>query len=645
MNPSVSLRQGDALVVVDVQNDFLPGGALPVPHGDEVIPALNRYIALFERRGLPIYATRDWHPADHCSFRSQGGPWPEHCVTFSHGAQHAPNLKLLRSVQVISKPSGREVETYSGFDGTDFEQQLRESGVSRLFIGGLATDYCVLYTVLGARKRGFEVYFLRDAIRPVNAQPDDGKKAEQKMKRAGAVPLELNQLATPNLEYSSLLTDLYELTMLQAYFLNHMKETAVFEFYIRELPANRNFLLAAGLEQVLQFLEELRFDPDDLKWLASTHKFKREFLDFLSTLHFTGDVDAMPEGTPFFGQEPIVRITAPLPEAQFIETRVINLLQFETLIASKAARCSLAAPGKILMDFGMRRAHGAEAGCLAARASYVAGFSATSNVLAGRMFKIPLSGTMAHSFIQAHVDEAESFERFAHANRQGLILLLDTYDTEAAAYKVVELGRRWKAQGFPIHGVRLDSGDLVKHAFAVRKILNDGGLSEIHIFASGHLDEYELQRLIRSGAPIDGFGIGTRLDTCADSPYLDCVYKMQEYAGAPTRKMSEGKTTWPGRKQVHRICNGRGHMERDVITLEDEAYEGEPLLQPIMREGRRIVPPISIAEIRDRVRTGLSNLPPSLRRLEPAPRYRVEIAESVRGLTRSELEERLNAKG
>jgi nicotinate phosphoribosyltransferase len=328
-------------------------------------------------------------------------------------------------------------------------------------------------------------------------------------------------------------------------------------------------------------------------------------------------------------------VTAPLPQAQLIETRLINLLQFQTLIASKAARCILAAPGKALVDFGLRRAHGAEAGCLAARASYLAGFSATSNVLAGCMFKIPLSGTMAHSFIQAHADEAEAFESFARANPQGIVFLLDTYDTEAAAHKVVELSSRLKARGLTIHGVRLDSGDLIAHALAVREILDEGGLGEVHIFASGDLDEYELQRLIHSRAPIDGFGIGSRLDTSADTPYLNCVYKIQECAGASTRKLSERKATWPGRKQVYRMDNGNGRMNHDVVALESEHCDGEPLLQPVMREGRRIARPVPLEDIRERIYKQLMNLPPALRRLEPVSPYRVEIAESVRDLAQS----------
>ncbi len=261
-----------------------------------------------------------------------------------------------------------------------------------------------------------------------------------------------------NLLTSPLLTDLYQLTMLQGYFEQGMEETAVFEFFVRKLPPERNFLLAAGLEQVLDFLENLRFTPQELEWLERCGRFRPAFVRYLEQLHFTGDVHAMPEGTLFFPNEPILRITAPLPQAQLVETRLINLLHFQTLVASKAARSVLVAPGKLLVDFGLRRAHGAEAGLLAARASYLAGFSGTSTVQAAQLFGIPIYGTMAHSFIQAHGDEIEAFEHFAHANPDNVVLLIDTYDTEAAAAKAVSLAPQLRRAGIAIKGVRLDSG-------------------------------------------------------------------------------------------------------------------------------------------------------------------------------------------
>ena len=284
-----------------------------------------------------------------------------------------------------------------------------------------------------------------------------------------------------NSNTSALLTDLYMLTMLQGFFHEGMEAPATYEFFVRDLPPERGFLLAAGLEQVLQYLEALHFSEQEIAWLASTERFNQDFVDYLAKLRFTGDVYAMPEGTVFFPNEPILRVTAPIPQAQFIETRVINLLHFQTLLASKAARCVLVAPDKLLVDFGLRRAHGAEAGLFAARAAYLAGFGGTATVLAGKEYDIPIFGTMAHSFVQAHDSEPAAFEGFAHAQPDNVVLLIDTYDTEAGARKVVEVAPRLKAEGIVIKGVRLDSGNLAEHARKVRKILNEGGLSRTNI--------------------------------------------------------------------------------------------------------------------------------------------------------------------
>src|SRR5215469_7429503 len=335
---------------------------------------------------------------------------------------------------------------------------------------------------------------------------------------------------------SPLLTDLYQVNMIQAYLDHGDTDTAVFELFVRSLPPRRGFLLAAGLQQALDFLENLRFSSADIDWLKSTGRFKNNLLDYLADFRFSGDVHAIAEGTAFFVNEPILRVTAPLPQAQLVESRLINILHFESLIAAKAARCVLAAPGKLLVDFGMRRAHGAEAALLAARASYLAGFAGTATVLAGQQFGIPLYGTMAHSFVEAQDDEMAAFEIFARARLDNVVLLLDTYDTQAAAHKVVALAPRLKASGIAVRGVRLDSGDLVDLARSVRAILDRGGLREVTIFASGGLDEDALADLLR--APVDGFGVGTSLTTSSDVPAIDFVYKLQEYAGAPRRKHS-----------------------------------------------------------------------------------------------------------
>ena len=428
---------------------------------------------------------------------------------------------------------------------------------------------------------------------------------------------------------SPLLTDLYQLNMVQAYLDRGETKTAVFEFFMRSLPARRRFLLAAGLEQVLEFLETLRFSPEDLDWLASTGRFGPQLIDYLASLRFTGDVHAMPEGTAFFPNEPILRVTAPLPQAQLVESRVMNILHFQSLIAAKAARVMLAAGNRAVVDFGFRRAHGAEAGLLAARASYIAGFAGTATVLAEKQFGIPTFGTMAHSFIEAHDDEMAAFENFARSRPNNLTLLIDTYDTEAAARKVVTLAPRLKTIGITIRAVRLDSGDLVALAKSVRRILDAGGCSDITIFASGGLDEDAIEAMLQAGAPIDGFGVGTSLTTSSDVPALDCAYKLQEYAGLARRKRSTGKATWPGRKQVWRRYDADGHMAGDVMSLESDPHEGEPLIELVVKDGRRVAPKPSLAEIRARAAQELARLPQPLRDLEEGATYPVEVADAL----------------
>lgn len=439
---------------------------------------------------------------------------------------------------------------------------------------------------------------------------------------------------------SPLLTDLYQLNMIQADLDHGKTATAVFEFFFRKLPVRRGFLVAAGLEQALAFLENLHFSAKEIDWLARSGRFGKGLLDHLAGLRFTGDVHAMPEGTIFFADEPILRVTAPLPQAQLVETRLINILHFQSLVASKAARVMLAAPGKLLVDFGLRRAHGAEAGVMAARASYIAGFAGTATVLAEKWYGIPTFGTMAHSFIQAYDDEAAAFEDFAQSRPENLTLLIDTYDTEAGARKVVALAPRLRARGITIRAVRLDSGDLSALSKSVRRILDDGGLGEVNIFASGGLDEDDVADLLRSKAPIDGFGIGTSLTTSSDVPALDCVYKLQEYAGLARRKRSTGKATWPGRKQVWRRYGPDGRMAGDVISIESDQQDGEPLIQLVMRGGRRIAPAPTLEESRARAARDLARLPEPLRRLEPEGPYPVQVAEALMRLA-SEVDSRL----
>src|SRR5262245_43072523 len=424
---------------------------------------------------------------------------------------------------------------------------------------------------------------------------------------------------------SPLLTDLYQLNMIEAYLAHGETKTAVFELFVRRLPARRGFLMAAGLEQALKFIENLRFAADEIAWLSNTGLFATRTLAYLSDLRFTGDIHAMPEGTIFFANEPVLRITAPLPEAQLVETRLINILHFQSLIASKASRMVLAAPGKLLVDFGLRRAHGAEAGLLAARASYIAGFTGTATVLAAKLFDIPVLGTMAHSYIQAHDSETVAFERFAQARPKDLVLLIDTYDTEAAARKVVALAPRLEAAGIKISGVRLDSGDLISLSKSVRRILDEGGLGQVTIFASGGLDEDELMALGAANAPINGFGIGTSLTTSSDVPALDCAYKLQEYAGLPRRKHAPGKATLPGRKQVWRRYHPDGSMAADTLSLENDRQDGRELIRLFMRTGKRVSPPPTLDEIREHAARELQSLPAPLRELEPGAAYPVQV--------------------
>ena len=433
-------------------------------------------------------------------------------------------------------------------------------------------------------------------------------------------------------QISSILTDFYQLTMLQGYVEHSIDDIAVFEFFIRKLPEKRNFFMAAGLAQVIEYLETLAFTQNDIDYLADDGRFHPDFLRYLADFRFTGDVHAMAEGTIFFPDEPIIRITAPISQAQLIETRIINILQFQTMIASKAARITLSAPEKLLIDFGLRRAHGAEAGLFAARASYLAGFSGTSTVLAGKMYGIPLFGTIAHSFILAHDSETLAFEHFAESQPDNVVLLIDTYDTEKGADKVVKLAPRLAKKGITIKGIRLDSGDMILHAKKVRRILDQGGLPDVRILSSGNLDEYKLTEFSQADAPIDGFGVGTKMTTSADAPYLDCAYKLVEYAGIARRKRSEGKATWPGRKQVFRSFDSQDRMCADIVTLESDELTGTSLLQNVMKKGKRIAGQPDIKKSRKYALSQLAGLPNYLMQLNKSEKYPVEISRSLNEL-------------
>lgn len=414
----------------------------------------------------------------------------------------------------------------------------------------------------------------------------------------------------------ALFTDLYELHMAQAYRAERMNDIAVFELAFRKLPELRDYIVAAGLADALTFLSRFRFTADELTWLRRETGLSPSFLESLEELRFSGDVYAVPEGTPVFPNEPLLQVVAPIIEAQLAETALLNCIHFQSLALTKAARIVKASKGRMVVDFGARRAPGRDAALSVARALYLAGGHGTSNVLAARKWGIPAFGTMAHSYIQAHDCEASAFEAFASLYPD-TTLLVDTYDTLEGVRKVVDLRRRL-GNRFRIAAVRLDSGDMAALARESRRILDEGGLTNVTIFASSGLDEYEIERLVESGAPIDGFGVGTKLAVCADAPELDMAYKLVEYAGKGRFKLSERKTLYPGRKQVFREPAG------DTIGRFDERLPGVPLLRPAMVAGR-IQPQPALAESRSYMRQELAQLPAGPYTADFSPRLREDL--------------------
>lgn len=437
---------------------------------------------------------------------------------------------------------------------------------------------------------------------------------------------------------AALFTDLYELTMAASYVRERMQGEATFSLFVRRLPPRRSFLVAAGLEDVLRLLERFEFSEAAIRYLRSLGMFDVEFLDVLSDVRFTGTVRAVPEGTVLFGDEPILEVTAPILEAQLVETAVINFVHLQTVLASKAVRSVLAARGRAIVDFGLRRTHGIDAGLKAARCAFIAGAAMTSNVLAGCWEGIPPAGTMAHSYVTAFPSELEAFRAFARAFPRNTTLLIDTYDTVAGAHKAVIVAREMERQGARLAGVRLDSGDLVQLSLEVRRILDAAGLSSVRIFASGGLDEDEIARCLDAGAPIDAFGVGTRMNVSADAPYLDMAYKLVRYGRRDVLKLSPGKATWPGDKQVYRVRGSDGHFARDVLALRDEpAPDGsaEPLLRTVMTGGRRVEEAPTLAAIREHCAQQVAALPETLRRLATDDRYVVEPSSRLLALRRA----------
>lgn len=439
--------------------------------------------------------------------------------------------------------------------------------------------------------------------------------------------------------FSGLLTDLYELTMAAGYVQNGFDARATFELFVRNLPPRRNYLVAAGLEQALDFLEKVRFSSEDISYLRALPVFRNvrsDFFDYLSRFQFTGDVWALPEGTVFFPGEPLLRVTAPVAEAQLVETGLLSILHFQTLIASKASRVTTAAAGRPVVEFGSRRAHGMEAGVLAARAAFVGGCEGTSNTYAGRRFGLPVYGTQAHSWIMAHEDEAEAFRNFLSVFPQDSTLLVDTYDVHAAVEKIIALGHK-------PGGVRLDSGDVLADSQWARKRLDQAGWNDVKIFASGELDEERIETLLQGGARIDAFGVGTALSTSSDSPNIGVIYKLVEVDLGDTvrnaAKFSQEKITYPGRKQVFRFVDEEGKFSGDVIGLDSERFPGsEPLMVPVMRGGKRVAagdpdPLSTMKSARNRHLADRARLPERIMALRPAEApFPVRYSESLEEL-------------
>jgi nicotinate phosphoribosyltransferase len=468
---------------------------------------------------------------------------------------------------------------------------------------------------------------------PAGATPSAARRARRPGKARGAFasgPLVVRDAA--------LFTDLYELTMAASYFREGMNGPASFSLFARKLPRARSFLVAAGLEDVLNFLRDFRFSDEGLGYLDSLDRFEPSFLEFLRSVRFTGDVRAVPEGTVLFQDEPLLEVTGPIIEAQLVETAVLNLIHFQTVLASKAARCVLAARGRPVVEFGLRRTHGIDGGMKAARASFIAGASMSSNVLAGLHYGVPPTGTMAHSYVSAFHHEIDAFRAFARAFPAHTTLLIDTYDTVAAAWKAVAVAKEMETQGQRLAGVRLDSGDIVSLSKEVRQILDGAGLDYVRIFVSGGLDEDTIDLYLAEGAPIDAFGVGTRMDVSADAPYLDMAYKLVEYDGRPVLKTSAGKATWTGQKQAYRLLRSGEAFAGDVLTLRDEAAPPgavEILLRTVMERGRLLASHPSLTTIREYCAAQVAALPEDVRRLRDPAAYPVTYSQRLVALQRS----------
>ncbi|MEW6388038.1 MAG: nicotinate phosphoribosyltransferase [Thermodesulfobacteriota bacterium] len=431
----------------------------------------------------------------------------------------------------------------------------------------------------------------------------------------------------------ALLTDLYQLTMAACYFDQGMQEEATFSLFIRKYPPHRGYLVAAGLEEALNYLTSLKFTEEDLAYLDSTGLFQTPFLDYLKGVRFTGEVHALPEGSIFFKDEPILEVSAPIIEAQLAETFIINAVSLQTLIASKASRSTYAAQGRPLVDFSLRRTQGADAGLKVARASFLAGFIGTSNVLAGKLYDLPIFGTMAHSYITSFPREIEAFRVFSRVFPHTTTLLIDTYDNIHGARQAVQVAKEMEARGARLRSVRLDSGDIAAISKEVRRIFRENGLDYVRIFASGGFDEFKIARVLAAGGEVDSFGVGTKMGVAADAPYFDIAYKLVKYGERPVMKLSTGKVTLVDKKQVFRSYDPDGKMALDTIALREESgLAGEPLLRQVMQGGRLTRPLPSLKECREYFLGQFDRLPEPYKALENPAAYPVSLSPGLTAL-------------
>ena len=429
----------------------------------------------------------------------------------------------------------------------------------------------------------------------------------------------------------ALLTDLYQLTMAQGYFQSQRMAPATFSLFVRSYPPNRGYFVFAGLQDVLEFFEQFQIDSADIDYLRARRIFTDDFLAFLKGLKFTGDVWAIPEGRLFFKDEPVMEVTAPIVEAQIVETFIINQINFQSLIATKAARCVHAAGARSVVDFSLRRTHGIDAGMKVARSSYLTGFAGTSNVRAGQHYGIPIVGTMAHSFVSSFEHEIDAFRAFVSSFPNNSTLLIDTYDTVAGARKAVQVAKEMAARGERLQGVRIDSGNLAKLAVEVRNIFDEAGLKDIKIIGSGGLDEYDLADFSDAEIPYDSYGVGTKMGVSADAPWSDIAYKLVEYDNRPVLKLSTGKVSSPGKKQISRVCDQQGQLQKDIIALRGENVAGaEPLLKKVMTEGKITVPLPSLEEIRSVFLSEFARLPEPIKAIRNPSHYLVEHSARLR---------------